>query len=142
MSDLEDRYVEVQPEHQEDLSRHVQNAMAERGLRTQQALAEASGIAVPTVAMIYHGKPGKRFHSTLRSISVALGWTPDSIARILAGLEPMAIAGTVSPEETEGLAELREEVAALHSKIEELTALVLRLPGIHPDELPRSGTNQ
>lgn len=140
MTDRDERYVTITDEAGPRLASAIKARIAAEPGLNQSELVRRSGVSHPTVRSLMRGEPGRRGRTEVRLVSAAL-WTPDSIDRILAGLEPMEV-GAVSPEETEGLAELREEVAELHSKIEELTALVLRLPGIHPDELPRSGTNQ
>lgn len=142
MTDLDERYVAITPEAGARLAAAIKARLdAEPGF-TQAELVRRSGVSHPTVRNLMRGEPGRRGRTAVALVAVALGWTPDSIDRILDGLEPVGEVGAVNPLQSEGLAELREEVASLRSDLARLTALVLRLPGIDPDELPPPSTTR
>jgi transcriptional regulator with XRE-family HTH domain len=59
----------------------------------QDEAAAAAGLSLATWNKIENGRPGTPFISTRRAIAKALGWTPDSIARVLRGEDPIVEAG-------------------------------------------------
>lgn len=54
---------------------------------SQRELVERSGVSSSTWRSLAAGAPVRR-NDKVRGICIALGWTPDSIDRILAGEEP------------------------------------------------------
>lgn len=74
-----------QPPH-ERLDALMTYRIAELGIGWEQ-LASRTGLKYETIRGIRKGESGGR-PLTRRAISVALGWTPDSVDRILAGGDP------------------------------------------------------
>lgn len=70
----------------ERLVRLVAEAREARGLRQQEDLIKAAGISRSTAHRFEQGESVGE--STLRKISQAVGWTPDSAQDVLAGGEP------------------------------------------------------
>jgi transcriptional regulator with XRE-family HTH domain len=55
---------------------------------TQQALADRAQVGVAGIKTFESGKVHSRYPATLTSVAIALGWTPDSPRRVLAGEDP------------------------------------------------------
>lgn len=79
---------------------HAENRWAEVGTKlraqmkaaggmNQKALCAATGLSPETVRPVMQGRANKLKEATLAKISVAVGWTADSIERILDGREPI-----------------------------------------------------
>ena len=83
---------------------------------SQQALATAAGTTDRLVRSIEHAERTTYLPRTLRAISKALGWSADSIHRILDGKEPIDLG--VPLEEVP--ADLRVEVARLRAEVDAL----------------------
>lgn len=102
---------------------HVNARMAEIPI-DQAELARRAGVSHPTVRGLMKGKPRAEDPrpGPLRKVSVALGWTPDSIDRILAGGTPR-LARTPRPaSSTEArLAALEAEVEVIAAGLRELS---------------------
>lgn len=74
----------------------VRARMKALGVR-QAELSRRSGLSAPTVRGIMAGSPrsGEPTEDTLRAVSVALEWTPDSLGEVLAGGRATADPATV-----------------------------------------------
>lgn len=90
---------------------------------TQAELAVESGVSEPTIRVIETARRGSYQRATLRAIAQALGWTPDSLDRILRGEEPVE-AG--KPDERPDFAqleidvkELKRQLAAMSEELDE-----------------------
>lgn len=92
----------------------------ELGLK-QVELATKAGISEPTVRVIEGARRRSYQKATLRALSQALGWTPDSADRILEGQDPEP-SGEDVPSASEEMARLREELQALRSEVAEMKA--------------------
>lgn len=95
---------------------------------SQAELVEASGVSHPTVRAVMHGKPGNYRPDRLQKISRALGWTPDSIHRILAGGEPdpMPFADPGPSRNDDDPVDEQALLERLEERVEELRALIAR----------------
>ena len=60
-----------------------------RGQLTQQELAERAGVTDTTIRVLETARRTNFRSATLRAVSAAVGWTPDSAQRILDGGEPL-----------------------------------------------------
>lgn len=87
---------------------------------SQAELAAKAGISESTVRSIENERrDGYRF-STLRDLSTALGWTPLSVDRVLAGGDPEPVDEPKSED-----ADLRSEVQALREELAALRTVIL-----------------
>ena len=59
-----------------------------RGTLTQQELAERAGVTDTTIRVLETARRTNFRSATLRAVSTAVGWTPDSAERVLRGGEP------------------------------------------------------
>lgn len=90
---------------------------------TQAQLGAESGTSEPTVRHLEAQVRQTFSDDTLIAISKALGWSPDSIDRVLAGNEPVVdagLAGGYERERDEDIRELLATVAALERRVAEL----------------------
>lgn len=69
------------------LGKALQAARLESG-RSQEELAEALGVGRSTIQMIEGGHSYKRPTPTVRAFARHMGWTDDSVDRVLAGGQP------------------------------------------------------
>lgn len=76
----------------------VRERMAELGLTQREAGASSTTVR----ALLNHHKPIKR-RDALTALCEALGWTPNSIERILASKEPMLLSPSVDTDRLEAL---------------------------------------
>lgn len=86
---------------------------------TQPELAAASGTTDRLIRGIELGESRDRHPATYRAISVALGWTGDSIDRILAGKDP------VMAEDEPDADSARDEVLLRLDRLESLVRELL-----------------
>jgi transcriptional regulator with XRE-family HTH domain len=84
----------------------------------QQDVVNVSGVSRGTVGPILNGEGGNYRPKNLAKICAALGWTPDSIDRILEGREPAEL----SPQTDE----LTEALAAFDRASRALTEAIAR----------------
>jgi transcriptional regulator with XRE-family HTH domain len=81
----------------------------------QAELARRADVSDATVRALMRARPrGEPRPNNLRKVSAALGWTPDSIDRILAGDDPV---DAMPPQPAD---ELRESVRDLASQVDEI----------------------
>ena len=97
------------------VARAVNERMRELDI-TQRELAERSGISPATLREIQQGANRQRSRSTLAAISRALRWPEDHLRRI--SVEGHASEPTA--EDAPALASLREELAELRQRVEAL----------------------
>jgi transcriptional regulator with XRE-family HTH domain len=90
MNDRDERYIHVSAKAAPALASAIRKRMADEPGFTQAELVRRSGVSHPTVRALMRGEPGNRGRTEVRQVSAALGWTPDSIERLLAGNEPLA----------------------------------------------------
>lgn len=89
---------------------------------TQTMLAREARTSDRTIGALERAEHGTYQASTLRSISIALGWTPDSIDRVLAGEQPVeATDNAAAPDLAAQVAILQRELAELRRVVEALT---------------------
>lgn len=72
----------------ERLAERIRERRLELGL-TQTQLARDAQASDRTIGALERAEQARYHAATLRSVAVALGWTPDSVERILAGDEPV-----------------------------------------------------
>lgn len=108
---------------------------------TQAALGQAAGISTATVQTLEAAKPPEAMAiATLESISVALGWTPDSIARLLGGADPIEAEGVSAETLADRLDRYEAEQSTISRSLAELAegleALTQRLNALQPAQSP------
>lgn len=86
---------------------------------SQEQLAAKADIGTATIRKIETAAQDRYNRSTLRQLTRALGWTPDSIDRILEGQDPEP-AGEDAPPASEEMARLRNELQALRDEVAEM----------------------
>jgi len=90
-------------------------------LRLSQAqLAQAAGITERTVRQIEHAEGAGRALATMRGVSQALGWTPESLDLIAAGAEPVEASApkpVSDPIVMQRLAELEQRISDLEDEV-------------------------
>ena len=84
----DDRYVVVTAAAGHQLAASIKRRMDADPELDQAELVRRSGVSHPAVRALMRGEPGRRGRTQVRRVSAALGWTPDSIERILDGREP------------------------------------------------------
>lgn len=104
------------------LGKTLQAARLDRGV-SQEDMADVLGVGRSTVQMIEAGHAYKRPTPTVRAFGREVGWTEDSVERVLAGGAPQRRANTAEP------APAATEVSAADS----------RLPLVIVDELEEGG---
>jgi hypothetical protein len=102
-------------------------ALAPGGLRAAELVERANGaISLSLLSLIENARQTSYLQSKLASLSLALGWTHDSIERILAGGEPAEAAHTAAADLTPAthaeVSAMRAEIAELRRLLEERTA--------------------
>jgi transcriptional regulator with XRE-family HTH domain len=78
------------------------------GHRSREAFAEAAGISPRTISYIETGEDRRYNASTVAQLEHALKWAPGSVARILAGGDPMPL-----PDSARPIPPLAAELAAM-----------------------------
>jgi transcriptional regulator with XRE-family HTH domain len=73
------------------LAVYVASARQDAGFRTIRSFAASVGITERTLGALERGERVSR--DTLLAVAKAVGWTPDSPGKILAGGEPVMVAG-------------------------------------------------
>jgi transcriptional regulator with XRE-family HTH domain len=82
-----------------------------RSLAMSQAdLVRASGVSDTTVRPVMNGKPGNYRPESLRRISLALGWTAESIEEVLGGGEPTIARPTATAPQVDRLLDAVSEL--------------------------------
>jgi transcriptional regulator with XRE-family HTH domain len=77
----------------------VKTARATAGDMTQEALAAAAGVGVSTIQTLERGsRHYAKITANHRAVARALGWTEDSVERVLAGGDPVAANVPSHPE--------------------------------------------
>ena len=109
------------PETSRHLADHIEARRKQLGLNPTQ-LAEAAGLSLQGLKNIRKGKIRNYQERLTLPLTRALGWTPDSIDRLLAGQEPVELVDFVRPN---GGVESRVE--RLERELERLTGLVAGL---------------
>lgn len=90
---------------------------------TPTTLAERTGLTVQGLAPLRRGER-RAYQDRLKlPVAEALGWTPDSIDRLLAGeppveLKPPSVVGGLSFDAV--VAEVREAIAEIHARLDRL----------------------
>lgn len=97
----------------------VNDRMRDRNI-TQRELAERSGVSPATLRQIQQGVERQRSRSTLAAISRALGFPEDRLREISADDGLTEVAAPVEAPSSVG--ELREELADLRKRVEDLEA--------------------
>lgn len=103
------------------VGKYVQNRMDARGL-TDEAVASAARVSRATVAEIRAGKPRRRPARTRAPVSTALGWTSDSIQRILDGGEPED-----APPIDPGASDISAHFAAIDARFDRLEQMMRQI---------------
>lgn len=98
------------------VARAVRQGREQLGL-TQAELASKAGVSEPTIRVLETARRTGYQRATLREIASALGWTPDSIDRILDDKPPVESVPSSSGDDHLSLAE-RAEIAAMKATIE------------------------
>lgn len=110
---MPDQSYEISPE----LAEHIESRMSELGLGPS-ALAAATGLSLTILGQVRKGYR-KRYQDRLKwPICDALGWTRDSIDRILDGGKP--VYATRPAGDAEMLAELLDEIRLLRADVQNL----------------------
>lgn len=130
MPDLDERYVIVTPEAGARVAAAIKAQLAMEPGFNQAELVRRSGVSHPTVRSLMKGEPGRRGRTEVSKVSAAVGWTTDSIERVLDGGEPEPMGRP--PEDRldvierrmdtveSGLAEIKTVVDEMRSLLEEL----------------------
>lgn len=126
MTDPSGRYVTVDGEQAERLSRHVSRRMIERGFMTQAAFEEASGVSVATIRPLLKGVPRNYWPAKLREVSAALWDDPLHIDRLLRGDE-VAELDDRGPSFDERLNRVEDTIASLNSQLAAIRQMIERL---------------
>lgn len=80
---------------------------------TVSEVAAAAGLSRETVRPILNAVPGNYRPATLAKVSLALGWTGDSIERVLAGGKPR-----LAPQDDQSIEDRITELEARFARIE------------------------
>lgn len=118
------------------VGRAIEERLADTGA-TWTAFYVASGVSEPTISGIRKGRPVKR-RDKLRGISRALGWSPDSIDRMLRGEDPIVVTSaaviTERPDIVSGTGGVvsqpyvtADQLAALQEQVDRLQLALERL---------------
>lgn len=86
---------------------------------TQEQLAARAEVGTATIRLIETAGRKRYNRSTLRQVSQALGWTPDSIDRVARGDEPL-LTEPSTPATDEAYEKLRAELQLLRDDVEQL----------------------
>lgn len=98
MADADERWTAV--------AEHVAEAMTAQAM-SQAELVRRSGVSEWTVRKVMRGTPGSHRPDRLRKIARALGWSADSIERVLDGGEPLVLEAAT---DSDVIVELRRQV--------------------------------
>jgi transcriptional regulator with XRE-family HTH domain len=104
------------PEDWPRLGRYIASARLAAGFETTRSFADALGITERTIGDLERGNRVGR--NTLLAAAKAVGWTPDSPWKILAGAEPVMLAREEEPSVRRAAARAAEE-EALRSILED-----------------------
>ena len=106
---------------------------AELGMK-QAELVRASHLSDPTIRRFQRGDTKGTTPATRQKLALALGWTPDSIDRLLAGLEPESVSrpagGPASAVDSTALSRLDALEVSVASLQAEIEALALQVHGV------------
>jgi transcriptional regulator with XRE-family HTH domain len=86
----------------------------------QEELAAKAPVGTATIRLIENAGRERYQRRTLRAVSLALGWTADSIARIVEGKEPVKLDAPLDQAPADWRAELerlRQDVADLRARL-------------------------
>jgi transcriptional regulator with XRE-family HTH domain len=118
----EERVSEGNPEDWAAVARAISNRVRELGWR-QRELAERSHVSVAVVREIQrHTVERRRSRRTLEALSLALGWEPEHLDRVLKGPTPPA-GRHIEPD---GFA-LRSRLDSLDERLEVISTLLAEL---------------
>lgn len=111
------------------MARAIQDRMDELGLDAT-GLTAASGKAPPTIRQLRRGERRNYDRATRLAVCAALGWTPDSIDRLLDGGPPVVAGEAEAPPtiDAKTLAEIAGSVAASNAAM--LRGLQARLEDV------------
>lgn len=104
------------------VGRHLRDRMKQLGGMLQKDLIERSGYSSTTVRYYTQGVEAPYNEATRAAICAAVGWTPDSIDRILAGKAPRVAAGWEQPDGV-GAPTVSRRLEALERRLERLEYL-------------------
>ena len=91
----------------------------ELNITQAQAVERADGgVSMPSWSLIENGRQGSYKARTLGGVCRALGWSTDSIERLLAGEPPGLLEPPTRPQDDDELAELRARVQELEDQWE------------------------
>jgi hypothetical protein len=105
-----------------NLADHMEARMAELGIDSVSELAKMAGVSREGLVPLVRGIRKQYQRRLTRPVCDALGWSRDSITRLLDGKEP-ALATPSDPSEVSPLDDLTAEVAELRQAVSELQAL-------------------
>lgn len=88
---------------------------------TQSELAAAAGISEATIRVLETSRRTSYQPGTLHDVARALHWTPDSIDRILSGLDPIPV-DQATDSEADRLAVLEAKLPRLEAELREVKA--------------------
>lgn len=107
----------------EETSAHLRDRIEARRIElgyTPTTLSDATGLSGSALKNIRKGKVRAYQERLTIPLTDALGWTRDSIDRLMAGLEPIAVASDQPPAAEARIKKLEDEVAALRQAVREL----------------------
>ena len=87
---------------------------------TQFRLAEAAATSEPTVRALERGRRTSYMQSTIAGVCAALGWTDDSIDRVLRGDEPLEVVGGTGQFRSAADPEVLRRLAAIEAQLAQL----------------------
>ncbi len=105
----------------------VTSRLVELGM-SWTALYDSGAISEPTMRAMRRGQPLQRPYKRA-ALTRALGWTPDSIDRLLAGKPAQLVEPVAAGPSYEQVAQLPERVSAIEAELAELRARVALLEG-------------
>lgn len=123
MADSSDRSIELDPEQASAVARAIADYRADKPSLTNGAIQRVGKASQPIVTDITTGRAKTYWRSSLRKVSLGLGWTATSIENILNGGEP-TMAEDNKEDDRDALA---EDVKNLRAEVADLRALILRL---------------
>jgi transcriptional regulator with XRE-family HTH domain len=107
------------------VARAISDRIRELGWR-QRELAERSHVSIAVVREIQrHTVERRRSRRTLEALSVALGWEPERLERVLKGLEdqPQRSGGGIAPDS----AALWSRLDSMERRLEEISRLLIEV---------------
>jgi transcriptional regulator with XRE-family HTH domain len=105
------------------VGQRVRDRRENLGLK-QEELAARADVGTATIRLIENAGRERYQRRTLRALSLALGWTADSIQRIAEGKQPVVMAAPTDQAPADWQAELervRNELAELRARLDALT---------------------